>query len=77
MARTKGRSTRGKRRASQASTEHIDQPFWGTSEVLDLMIWTATDPCPLCAAMGVVLPPSGAARDTVRAVVERALPDTV
>jgi hypothetical protein len=77
MARTKGRSTRGKSRVSQAPMGRIEQELRDTYAVLVQMDSTATDHCPLCAAMGVEQGRYGAARGTVRAAVEPAPPGTV
>jgi hypothetical protein len=77
MGRTKGRSTRGKSRVSQAPMGHIDPDLLATFKALDRLGSTVTDHCPLCVAWGVVLPPSGAARDIERAAVEPVPPGTV
>lgn len=77
MGRKKGRSRRGKSRVSQAPISHIDPELLATFKALDRMSSTVTDHCPLCVAMGVVLPPYGAARGTVRAAVEPVPPGTV
>jgi hypothetical protein len=77
MAKRKGRNVRGKSRVSQAPMEHIGRPSWATSGELEVMVLAAGDHCPLCAAMGVQLEPSGHARATVRAAVSPVPPATV
>lgn len=77
MARRKGKSARGKSRVSQAPMGRIEQELRDTYAALVQMESSATDPCPLCAAWGVDLGPYGDARDTGRAAVEPAPPDTV
>jgi len=77
MARTKGRSTRGKSRVSQAPMAHIDPGLLATFKALDRMGSTATDHCSLCAAWGVVLPPYGGAQTIERVAVSPVQPDTV
>lgn len=77
MGRRKGKSARGKSRVSRAPMEHIDRPSWATSEELETIVLPAGVHCPLCAAMGVQLEPSGHARATVQAAVSPVPPDTV
>jgi hypothetical protein len=76
MARRKGKSTRGKSRVLRAPERDIDQPFWDTTEALDLMRFDAGGRCPLCVALGVELEPSGHARATVQASVSPVPPAT-
>ena len=77
MGRTKGRSTRGKSRVSQAPIRGIDPELLATFRALDRLGSTVTDHCPLCAAWGVDLGPSGGARAIGRAAVEPVPPGTV
>jgi len=76
MARTKGRSTRGKSRVSQAPRGHIDRKSKGTYAVLDLTDLTVNGHFPWCALAGVEPQPYGGAPTIERAAVSPVQPDT-
>lgn len=75
MGRSKSKSARGKSRVWQAPTLTRDE-LLATAGRSVMMTWLADDRCPLCAAAGVELEPSGHAETIVRAAVSPVQPAT-
>lgn len=76
MARRKGKAARGKSRVPRAPMVRTGGYLTDITVDLGATDSAVTDRCPLCAAMGVQLEPSGHARGIVRAAVSHAQTDT-